>query len=402
MQTLACGFSQDSLVSANLGLDQLELLILAKAPSNVQNMVDDIAERFQSFERVGKVEAYLTTADVAVAFEFEGNPYIAYNADKIDRLQSEFGDIAVKAIFAHELAHIYLDHWHANSPRSTKELEADFLAGRVLQGLNVSKTHSRIAYDEFADENETDAYPSLDTRLSSLIAGWEKSCQFDPTCNPNAEAKQSQLDAARGNIVVDPIEIFPNNQSARYSRHMETMVDAIGIRVGTYLSSTGLQEIDSSIANVGFFPLQLGDGVFRSSPSTVFARGKEIDAIGIVMGDAQVDIGANQISLSSTFFVQGDYGGSLSHRHDIAELVPSQSIAPSVVAREYLGEDWFKMAVLAQISQNLRIARDSANLEQLQKAKELLLTFRSGLGSNDPALIPVERFLTEIESYAAE
>lgn len=365
-------------------------------------MVDDIAERFQSFERIGKVEVYLTTADVAVAFEFEGNPYIAYNADKIDRLQSEFGDVAINAIFAHELAHVYLGHWHATSPRSVKELQADFLAGSVLQGLNVSKPHSRIAYDEFADENETDAYPSRDTRLGSLIAGWEKSCQFDPTCNPNAEAKQSQLDAARGNIIVDPIDVFPTNQSARYSSHMENMVDAIGIRVGTYLSSTGLQELDSSIANIGFFPLQLGSGVFRSSPSTVFARGKEIDAIGIVMGDAQVDSGANQISLSSTFFVQGDHGGLLSHRQDITEIVPSQSVAPSIVAQEYLGEEWFKMAVLSQISRNLRVARDSANPSELQNAKALLLTFRSGLGSNDPALIPIERFLAEIESYNAE
>lgn len=397
LQTLACGFSH-GLSDANFGLNPLEVLILGKAPTDVQDEIDLLAMRYQAFERIGRVQAYTTTADVAIAFMHDGAPYIAYNADKLDRLKIEYGDESIVAIFAHELAHVYLGHLHSNSPPKEKELEADLLAGKILQSLPISKPNSRVAYEAYADENASSKYPARDERLAALISGWEKSCEFDDLCNPNAEVRQSQLDAAHGNIVVDHVDIFPAAQSARYSRQMESMVDAISIRVGTYMSSTGLQEIDSDVANIGFFPMQLGSSVFRSSPNTVYSRGQEISALGIVMGDAQIDEQSGEINLNSSFFVQGDHGGPLSHRHEIGETFPAQSIAPSVMAREYLSEEWYKFAVLSKVSRKLLDAKASNDIDALEDVRAMLLTLRAGLGQNDPALRPIERYLAALEA----
>jgi hypothetical protein len=90
-----------------------------------------------------------------------------------NRLTPDEFEAVVATILAHELAHLELEHVHhsGNSPHK-RELEADYVAGRVMSALDFEVEDALIIYRRIVPEGSTSTHPGQSTRINAVVRGY--------------------------------------------------------------------------------------------------------------------------------------------------------------------------------------------------------------------------------------
>ncbi|MCL6285455.1 hypothetical protein M3P21_18150 [Ruegeria sp. 2012CJ41-6] len=371
-----------------------QVYISEKATPEIQAIVDRVKGPFPpNLVATRTVHVFQGDVQVAAAFIHNNDAFLVYNPVQIQDLINKRGEAAVWAVFAHELSHIYFDDWENTSPRKDRERIADRNAGRFIQFLGVGRTSATSAIEEFADEKETPEYESKDKRKLDVLLGWDEYCRIRQ-CDNQSELTEEQRRQARNNIVINPYDVYPSTKNGEFARPMQKMGQALRLLTQQYTSQANLPSIDNDLRNVGFVTAPLGSSVDRANPQTVFDKGAELEALGIVLGSAHFEDGKDTVSLQSSFFVQGN-ADHLSHEQVVSSEFPKRDIPPFVIANKHLEQSWPKLVVISRIAQLL--AENETNPDVIKKdvALRLATQLKTNLTVDDPFIPLVQRYIEE-------
>jgi len=108
--------------------------------------------------------------------------HIAYNSRFMRTLRDEVGYWGVYGILAHELAHHHLGHTRDGRGSNPKtELEADFLAGKLMQLSGASVENAVILPSQPFLQNGGRTHPMGRDRIVAFRNGWRQGCQTKST-----------------------------------------------------------------------------------------------------------------------------------------------------------------------------------------------------------------------------
>lgn len=373
-----------------------QVYISEKATPEIQAIVDRVKEPFPpNLVATRTVHVFQGDVRVAAAFIHNDDAYLVYNPVQIQDLITKRGKAAVWAVFAHELSHIYFDDWENTSPRKDRERIADRNAGRFIQFLGVERESATSAIEEFADEDATPEYESKEKRKLDVLLGWEEWCRIRQ-CDNQLQLTEEQRLQARNNIVINPYYVYPSTKNAEFARPMQKMGQALRLLTQQYTSQADLPSIDKELRNVGFVTAPLGPSVDIANPQTVFDKGAELEALGVVLGSAHFEDDKDTVSLLSSFFVQGN-ADHLSHEEVVSSEFPKSDIPPFVIANRHLEQSWPKLVVISRVAKLLAEHETSPNNVKKDVALRLATQLKSNLTIDDPFIPLVQRYIDEAQ-----
>jgi len=373
-----------------------QVYISEKATPEIQAIVDRVKEPFPpNLVATKKVHVFQGRVQVAAAFIYNNDAFLVYNPAQIQDLITKRGEFAVWAIFAHELSHIFFDDWENTTPRKDRERAADQNAGRFIQFLGVPRNAAASAIDEFADDNSSPEYEDKNARKLDVLSGWDEYCRIRK-CDNQLELNDEQRRQAANNIVINPYDVYPSANNGEFARPMQKLGKALRLLTRQYTSQTDLPSIDLELRNVGFVTAPLGPSVDVANPATVFEKGTELEALGIIMGEAYFQDSRDTVSLQSSFFVQGN-AGHLSHEHPVTSEFPKGDVPPFVIANKHLEESWPKLVVISRIARLLTEHEETQDDAKRDIALRLSTRLKSNLAANDPLIPLVERYIDEAQ-----
>lgn len=144
--------------------------------------------------------AFTSKAFATNAFSLEGKvsivgQFIGYDSGFINNLKKQTGYWGVTGVLAHELAHHILGHTHDGlGSQPKKELEADFIAGMLMELSGASLSNSMLLPSQpfLADGGLT--HPDGKDRVIAFKKGWYKGCEKRPTPQcPNYRRKANRI-----------------------------------------------------------------------------------------------------------------------------------------------------------------------------------------------------------------
>ena len=120
----------------------------------------------------------------------DGNDYILFNPGWLSNLYKDADEYwANRAIIAHELGHIVLNHVLIALGSNPKiELQADEYAGTILAKLGASRDQAIAAYKsgQMKTPHDSTRYPSTDQRLAAVEKGLGGNTRRESDANPTA------------------------------------------------------------------------------------------------------------------------------------------------------------------------------------------------------------------------
>lgn len=373
-----------------------EVTLDGRPTPEFQAIVDKVISAFPDVQRATKkVHVFEGQVAVAAVFVHQNDAFLVYNPVDIEGLRHAWGIEAVWAVVAHELSHIFFDDWQTTTPRIERERRADINSGRFLQFLDVPRDFVTKAIDTFAAEDATPEYPSKRDRKSDALKGWNEYCEISK-CYAARGMTDEQKRLAENNIVVHPYDVYPETEAKQFAGGIQKLSDALRLLMVQYTSQIELPKIDPELNKIGYVTASLGAGVTSSNPITVYEKGAELNAIALILGQAQVHPQRGEISLHSSFFIQGD-GNDLTHEEQISSSLPTGDVAPFLIAGQHLDDSWPKLAVLSRVARLLSDHKSQPDEAKRALANALATSLRNNMQPGDPLLDTVDSFLTKSE-----
>ena len=145
---------------------------LANPTNYATKIVSDICRTLN----IPYINTYQGNLQNACAFELNGSPTIAYNANFLNYL-SNHNTWAPVSVLAHEVGHhFYKDSsWYGAFEHSwTKELRADYISGYVLFKMGCSLENAKSTFYIMFDWMGSRTHPDTPRRIAALTLGYLK------------------------------------------------------------------------------------------------------------------------------------------------------------------------------------------------------------------------------------
>jgi hypothetical protein len=147
-----------------------EFASVYEARGYINNILNQVnwEQNFQVKEQNGINNAYATIIN--------NQRYIVYDNRFLENLDNYAGTKwASISVLAHEVGHHYYNHMFNESENSlSKELEADYFSGFVMEKLGASLQEATAAMNQIASERASSTHPGKTDRLNAITNGWNK------------------------------------------------------------------------------------------------------------------------------------------------------------------------------------------------------------------------------------
>lgn len=152
----------------------------------------------------------------AAAVNIDGKRFIVYNPAFIEIISRVVPNPwAPVSVLAHEIGHHLNGHTLSQiGSTPSRELEADFFSGFVLERLGAMVDDAQAFMRTVGDEKATLTHPARRDRLAAIEAGWTSACNQDKSCGAvtaNREQTNIQIESYKG----------PTTPAAPYTKSTE-------------------------------------------------------------------------------------------------------------------------------------------------------------------------------------